>query len=169
MVLFNVRCTQTVRTVVKLLEILIKEMDRQGVILSIDRPHSYLRKLLEKHNIPQDKLMYLDAVMNISGDRPAPDRNLEMLSSPFCVNLIYETFVSRGMTETTTASGFLLFDNITSLRTYLTDSCIESFLGRLQKTGAEKCGIVSIIVMDKEACPGLYSTIQKLGALAVGS
>jgi hypothetical protein len=165
--LINVRSVRMMKLMVDILRTLLKDMQQKGVVLTIDRPHTYIQKLLEKQGIPQDKLMYLDAVLNISGEKTHAESNLELLSSPFCVNLLYEAFSSENCRETIKRSGFIFVDNLSVLQTYVTDNCIENFLNTVKKLGENAGSMKCILFIDREAHTALFDIVKKIGAREV--
>jgi hypothetical protein len=155
----NVKYTMMTNALVSVLGYLLRDKRQTGALVSIDRPHTYVSKLLEKHAIPQDRLMFLDAVTNLSGEASLPNEKIELLSSPFCINFL-TTFVSTHCAQAIASrSGFIMMDNLSALMPYMTEACVEKLIGIIESMQT-RC----IIVLDKDQHKGLFDIVIKHGA-----
>jgi hypothetical protein len=157
--LINVKYTMMTRALVDLLVHLLKEKRQSGVLISIDRPHTFVSKLMEKHEIPADGLVFVDAVTNISGEPTLSSDKLDLLASPFCINFLTGFVQCHASKLAASSSGFVLMDNLAALAPYMTESCIKRFLGILQSLDTE-----CIIVLDKERHRFLFDILMTTGA-----
>jgi len=157
--LVDVRFTMMAKTLVDLLLHLLKEKGRSGVLISIDRPHVFVTKLMEKHHIPAEKLAFVDAVTNISGEPALSSEKLELLASPFCVNFLSGFAHCHASRLAEPSAGFVLLDNLAALGPYMTESCIKRFVGMLQNLDTE-----CIIVLDKQRHRPLFDMLTASGA-----
>jgi hypothetical protein len=163
----DVKCTQMTRVLVDILRHLTGEKDGSGVVFSVDRPSAFLSRLLERQGVPQDRLLYLDAVTGISGEEPGRVDRLELFSSPFCVNLFSE-FVSCHSEKVAAGSkGFVVVDNLGALKPYMTNPCVERMVGALTRLGGDAPGFKCIFVMDRGSTPELYDIVVRHGAKEV--
>jgi|GEM_PF-1972198 len=163
----DVKCTQMTRVLVDILRHLITEREEAGVVFSVDRPSAFLSRLLEHQGIPQDRLLYLDAVTNISGESFDQEGKLELFSSPFCVNLFSEFVSCHSEKVAGGRKGFVVVDNLGALRPYMTNPCVERIVGALTTLGGGDAGFKSIFVMDKGSTPELYDIVMRLGGREV--
>ena len=163
----DVKCTQMTRALVDILRHLIDERKEAGVIFSVDRPSAFLSRLLEHQGVPQDRLLYLDAVSNISGEGFDHHEKLELFSSPFCVNLFSEFVACHSDKVDSGGRGFVLVDNLGALRPYMTNPCVERMVNALTALGQGNPEFKCIFVMDKCSTPELYDIVIRHGAREV--
>ena len=157
--LVNVKYTMMTRALVELLDYLLRERRQAGALISIDRPHTFVTRLLEKHNIPGDRLVFLDAITNISGEPALASEMLGLLASPFCINFLNGFTSCHAAKMAASPSGFILMDNLAALSPYMTESCIQKFVGILKSLETE-----CIIVLDKEMHRSLFDFLVMSGA-----
>lgn len=163
----SVRHTMMTRALVDVLRHLLNDRNESGVVFSVDRPSAYLSQLLERQGIALDKLLFLDAITRISGESvPATDK-LELLSSPFCVNLLSEFVTCHSSKVAASGHGFVVVDNLSALRPYLSNSCVERLVRTLKDLGGGVPGFRCIFVMDRDAHPELYDMVIRNGAKEV--
>jgi hypothetical protein len=163
----NVRHTMMTRALVDILRHLLNEREETGVVFSVDRPSTYLSQLLEHQGIVQDRLMFLDAVTRISGEDVPPTDKLELITSPFCVNLLTEFVSCHSSKVAASRRGFVVVDNLGALKPYLTNPCVERLVQTLKNLGGGVPGFRCIFVMDKEAHPELHDVVMRNGAKEV--
>jgi len=165
----DVKCTQMTRTLIDVLRHLLNEREESGVVFSVDRPSAFLSRLLERQGVPQDRLLYLDAVTNISGEDFAPSDKLELFSSPFCVNLFSEFVSCHSDKVAAGRKGFVVVDNLAALKPYMTDPCVERMVNALSTLGRGNPDFKCIFVMDKSSTPELYDIVLRHGGREVSS
>jgi hypothetical protein len=157
--LVDIKFTMMTRALVELLDHLLKEKKQSGVLISIDRPHVFVSKLMEKRGIPAEKLVFVDAVTNISGEPAMSTEKLDLLASPFCINFLNGFAQCHASKLTESSNGFVLLDNLAALLPYMTEACIKKFIGILQNLDTE-----CIIVLDKERHRPLFDMLSAGGA-----
>jgi len=165
--ILDVKCTQMTRTLVDVLRHLLNEREESGVLFSVDRPSAFLSRLLERQGVPQDRLLYLDAVTNISGEGFAQNDKLELFSSPFCINLFSEFVSCHSDRVATGRKGFVIVDNLGALKPYMTNPCVERMVGALKTLGRDNPDFKCIFVMDKSSAPELYDIVVRHGGREV--
>ncbi len=163
----DVKCTQMTRTLVEVLRHLLNEREESGVVFSVDRPSAFLSRLLERQGVPQDRLLYLDAVTNISGEGFAQNDKLELFSSPFCVSLFTEFVSCHSDKVAAGRNGFVVVDNLSALKPYMTNPCVERMVNALATLGQGNPDFKCIFVMDKGSTPELYDIVMRHGAQEV--
>lgn len=163
----DVKCTQMTRTLVDVLRHLLGEREEAGVVFSVDRPSAFLSRLLEHQGVPQDRLLYLDAVTNISGEGSAQDDKLELFSSPFCVNLFSEFVSCHSDKVAAGRKGFVVVDNLGALKPYMTIPCVERMVNALAALGQGNPDFKCIFVMDRSSTPELYDIVLRHGGKEV--
>ena len=162
--ILDVKCTQMTRTLVDVLRHLLNEREESGVVFSVDRPSAFLSRMLEHQGVPQDKLLYMDAVTNISGEGSAPNDKLELFSSPFCINLFSEFVSCHSDKVADGKKGFVIVDNLGALQPYMTNPCVERMVKALKGLGGDSPHFKCIFVMDKSSTPELYEIVKRHGA-----
>jgi hypothetical protein len=155
----NVRFTQMTRALVAILDFLLRQQKRAGLLISIDRPHTFINRLLEKHGVPQERLMYLDTVTNLSGEPAIDSDKLELLASPFCVNFLTTFRDCHSTKAAASGAGFILVDNLCALSTYMTEECVEKLIMMLGDLHTD-----CLIVLDKDRHSWLFDALVKRGA-----
>jgi hypothetical protein len=155
----NVRFTQMTKALVAVLDFLLRRQKRAGLLISIDRPHAFISRLLEKHGIPQETLMYLDTVTNLSGEPAIDSEKLELLASPFCINFLTSFRDCHSTKAMASGGGFILVDNLCALSTYMTEECVEKLIAMLGELKTE-----CLIVLDKDRHGWLFDALVKRGA-----
>ena len=161
LILISVAYPKMVRAIVDILTILLKEKNLSGIFISLDRPHTYIARILEKRGVPQEKLTYIDTVIGISGEKSGAEDNLVQLTSPFCINILSDVFSPDFFEKRDSKPGFIVVDNLSALRAFVSDPCIERFLKDLNDVRGLLTESRCFIVMDKTACPDLYAMIKK--------
>jgi hypothetical protein len=165
--IFNVKSTQMTPALVKILRYLLIEKAENGVVFSIDRPSTFLRSLLEHQGVPQQKLMYLDAVSNISGELSPHWDKRDLFTSPFCTNLFPELVCCKSTAVAGVRNGFVAVDNLGALQPYMTDPCVEKLVRALKNLGGHSPDFKCIVMMDKGSSPGLFDILSRHGAREV--
>jgi len=165
--ILDVKCTHMTRTLIDVLRHLLNEREESGVVFSVDRPSAFLSRLLDHQGVPQDRLLYLDAVTNISGENFAASDKLELFSSPFCVNLFSEFMSCHSDKVAAGRKGFVLVDNLAALKPYMTNPCVERMVNALTALGEGNPDFKCIFVMDKNSTPELYDIVMRHGAREV--
>ena len=155
----DVRFTMMTKVLVELLVHLLKEKGQAGVLISVDRPYVFVSRLMEKHKIPAGKLVFVDAVTNISGEPALSTEKLDLLASPFCINFLSGFTQCHASKMAASSGGFVLLDNLAALLPYMTEECIKKFVGILQNLDTE-----CIIVLDKERHRPLFDMLSAGGA-----
>jgi len=124
-----------------LLDLLPRRQQRQGIYLSIDRPHKFMDLLLRKRDIPRAKLTYVDLVTKgtVGGDRVGDVKALLSVGGFFWLKLMTNTFeqVFDGSTGNQTQvkledASFLLLDNLSVMPAYNSESSIREFFQELR-------------------------------------
>ncbi|MEM4728552.1 MAG: hypothetical protein QXH42_02160 [Thermoplasmata archaeon] len=162
-----VRFPMISKVMVGILDKLLRQTQGIGAVLSLDRPHSYISRLLERNGIPQDRILYIDAVMGISGESPEPDGGAEMLPAPFCINILSDFINVCGPRFSEKRPGFLLIDNLSALTSYVSEECLKRFLESLVVLSRQTPGLRCVFVLDKDAHPRIYEMVRAMGAREV--
>jgi hypothetical protein len=155
----NIRYNMMTKALVGILDHLLRVNGQPGALISIERPHIFVSKLMEKHGIPTDKLVYLDAVTNISGEPGVASESLDLLASPFCVNFMSGFTTCHAAKVAVSSRGFILMDNLAALAPYMSEACIDRFVGLLKSLDTE-----CIIVLDKDKHRSLFDILMNNGA-----
>ena len=161
LILVSVAYPKMVKAIIDILTILLQEKNLSGIFISLDRPHTYIARILEKRGVPQGNLTYIDTVIGISGEKSRSEDNLVQLTSPFCMNIMADVFSPDFFEKRDFKPGFIVVDNLGALRAFVPDSCIERFLKDLNDVNSLMAESRCFIVMDKTACPDLYELIKK--------
>jgi hypothetical protein len=145
------------KILIGLLKFLLERKAAKGIFIAVDRPYIYTSRLLTKHKVPQDNLFFLDIVSLISSEKIPKTPNVEMVESPFCMDLHNETL--RLLDKFGSERGdinFVFLDNITVMLNYIDDECLYGFLGKLVIKMSEEGKMVTITIVDKDSHPKVY-------------
>jgi len=145
------------KLLIGLLKYLLERKGAKGIYIAVDRPYIYTSRLLEKHGVPQDNLYFLDVVSIISSEKIPKAPNVEMIESPFCMDLHNETFqILDKIGAEKGEMNFVFLDNITVMLNYIDEECLYGFLGKLTIKMAEEGKMVTITIVDKDSHPKVY-------------
>ncbi len=162
-----VRYPMIARAMVELLRALLNDQERGGVVVSIDRPSDYIFRLLERHGVPQERVLYIDAVARISGETLPRRAGAEELATPFCLNLLTDFAAVCGPRIKERSTGFLLVDNLSALAPYVSEECLRRFIESLVALSGSVPGLKCIFVLDRECHRSLYEMVRRMGAREV--
>jgi len=140
-------------------------LKKQGIFVTIDRPHQYVQHLLKIHKIDYSKLTFIDVISSYSGDRKKGVPGLAIPRGPFSLSDLIDLI---RLTKATPQAeyldlvklDFLIFDNICSLLIYNTPESVMKFLDRLIGLIRETEGISIVFVVDREEHPALYEFLS---------
>jgi hypothetical protein len=150
------------KLLIGLLKYLLEIKHAKGIYIAVDRPYKYTSKLLEKHNVPQENLFYLDAVTMISNEPVHRADNVRLIESPFCTDLHTEVLsMMDDIDSHRQGSSFVFLDNITVMLNYIDEDCLYGFLGKLVIQLSEEGKALTITIVDKDAHPNIYNNARE--------
>jgi len=144
-----------------LLKSMLDSLDKQGIFITIDRPHQYAEHLLRIHGIDHSKLTFIDMISAIAGDQKTGDKKWVDAKGPFSLmdllDLIKLSNVGKESPyQDLLRLDFLLFDNIGSLLVYNNYDSIRKFFIMLTELIKRTEGICVIFVIDSNHYKELY-------------
>lgn len=148
-----------------LLKSLLDVLKRQGIFVTIDRPHQYVEHLLKIHKIDYSNLTFIDVISSYSGDRKRGAPGLAAARGPFSLSDLLDLIrltkaTPQSAYEDLVKLDFLIFDNISSLLVYNSPETVMKFLERLIGLIRDTENIFVAFVVDKEAYPALYQFLS---------
>ena len=164
--------TERTRVNLVLLKFFLTEMNMRGIFITIDRPHQYIEYLLKLHGIPQDKLLYIDVVSQLSGEiRLNDEHNVFFMDGPYEVG-----FLDKAMNgcESESAIGdvsknyvnlkemdFILVDDIAALSKYLDDDGIKQFIDSYMTSIRRLATVIAPLVLDINKNKEMYQILKQ--------
>ena len=159
-VLVASKYTERTRINICLLKFFLQEMRQRGLFITIDRPHQYTSTILKIHGIPQDNLIYIDAISRLSGEKEVNVSNVRFINGPYELNFLEDissiSFASGAFNSQSInleELDFILVDDIAALTKYQeTDGLtriINSYLSSLERMKSVTAPIVLDVNKDK--------------------
>ncbi len=152
--------------VVEFLRVLANEEKKNGIYVCIDRPAAFVQSVLRKAGIDLTRVTFVDAVVRVSGDDRAQRVPVQMLTTPFCTEIVAQL---RDVVERVhgTAGGtpqdFLIMDNLGVLSCYCDDRTIERLLVVLEGIGPRR----TFFALDPQTNEGLYRLAKEWASRSV--
>lgn len=120
---------------VAMLNHFLRVQGSSGIFITFDRPHQYIKKLLDINNINYDKLTFIDAISIISGNPSGQDSSMvKFINGPYKINL-FDDFVARSYSRNGSGQevnldklDFIMIDDISALCLYNKDSDVKNFI-----------------------------------------
>ena len=164
--------TERTRVNLVLLKFFLTEMNMRGIFITIDRPHQYIEYLLKLHGIPQDKLLYIDVVSQLSGEiRLNDEHNVFFMDGPYEVGFLDK--VMDGC-ESESAIGdisknyvnlkemdFILVDDIAALAKYLDDDGVRQFIDSYMTSIRRLARVIAPLVLDINKNKDMYQLLKQ--------
>ena len=152
--------TERTRINLCLLKFFLQEMKQRGIFITIDRPHQYTASLLATHNIPQDNLIYIDAISRLSGEKESNVSNVKFINGPYELNFLEEvssiSFASGAVNSRSInldELDFILVDDIAALTKYQEEDgvqrMIDSYISSIERIKSVTAPIVLDVNKDK--------------------
>jgi len=162
---------QLARTNLILLNLLLHQMNLKGIFISVDRPHQYMVHLLNLQHIPQQNLIYIDLISNVSGqvfDGDENDINSKIIDGPFEIskfpNMVFKGYDMKGMISLDLIDikkqDFVLIDNIATLTNYNSIKEIEGFVKEIIDIIKSADKIVCGVTIDTEKYNHIFELIK---------
>lgn len=166
-VLLDVPSTQFVRANLMLLRGLSHEVGLSGLFISVDRPHQYMVHLLTMHQIPADRLIFIDAISRFSADFKVAPANVGFVDGPFHIDRLPSAIGewargNNGRTLNVEGCGFAIIDNLSALLTYNSFKSVETFLASFVSVLEESGTMTVPLMIDSEKCGLLYESARGL-------
>jgi hypothetical protein len=171
-VLIDVPSTQFVRVNLVLLKGLMEEKERNGIFISVDRPHQYMVHLMRMHQIGLDKVTFIDVISRFSSDRKQEKAKVNFVDGPFHIDSLpsaMENWNFDGDLGSITMEdcGFAMIDNIAALQIYNRNPAIELFINNFIITAKSHGGMLVPMVLDRKRHESLYNSAQRLSDIEV--
>ena len=164
-VVMDVKTTQFVRVELVLLRLLSEE-GRNGLFISVDRPHQYMVHLLNMHQIDHGNLTFVDTVARFSSDCKQAEARVGFLQGPRNIDTLPEAL--REWSSRSNGSGFdmskcsfAIVDNLNTLLNFNSHQVVQTFLEDFIKTFDGK--VTLPMVIDKERNLNLFQMASSNG------
>ncbi len=166
-VLFKVSYSRIVQTNLVILKILLDQWMKQGIFITIDRPHNYMEHLLRMHRVKnRHRLTYIDAIGKYSGSEMEAVENRAITRTPFQIEHLPDELIDGmkdgGSTVDMRNNDFILIDNLAAMLNYNSMASIVKFVDRYLKAIALYDSIFTALFIDSNNNPGLYDAIKPL-------
>jgi hypothetical protein len=171
-VLFSVNYERIAKTNLLLLKAFLEELNKKGILVTIDRPHQYMEHLLRMHRINYNNLFFIDTIARFSGtklsDKDYSD-NIKIMDSPFQIDLLPDMFSLNSMLASKeeakidiTDLDFILIDNIASMLNYNDPNTVEKFIENYLTRFRDMNHIFIPLILDNITHNSLYQVARKL-------
>jgi len=134
-------------------------LNRSVVYVSADKPYIYVKRLMAANNVPEDAVIFIDTVSNISSEPVPKEKNVEVLDNPFCMTALEKLgdAIRKYWDE---QSSIVLIDNPQTLVSYIEMDCIADILLKVVLKIGEN--VTSLYVLDKNLNPELYEQLRTI-------
>ncbi len=164
--LFTCRFTKVMRLNMLILRLCLQGRAEKGIYVSIDRPHSYTQHNLKALGVPQDGLIYIDAISRLTGQR-AVGSQVRFLSDGFTLPLLDDLFSRAFLAEGAQRhfikmeeQNFILLDNVQELTKYLSMDRARRILTGLGDLVKKYTAMRTMTVMDPVSGPDLCAFLR---------
>jgi len=166
-VLFKVPHSIIVHSNLVILKILLDEWMKQGIFITIDRPHTYMEHLLVMQKIKnRHRLSYIDAIGDYSGSEINSVEKRAVTTTPFHIERLPDELIkgikNRGSVIDMKRNDFILIDNLAAMLNYNTLEDTVKFVDRYLKAIALYNSIFTALFIDSRNYPELYDAIIPL-------
>jgi hypothetical protein len=170
-VLFSVSYDRIAKTNLILLRALLEELNKKGILVTIDRPHQYMEHLLRMHRINYSNLLFVDTIARFSGGNFGDELdvgNVRILDSPFQIDLL-PTLLSLNREDASNFEGriditgvdFILIDNVATMLNYNDPTTVEMFIENYMKKFHNLNNILISLVLDSITHRSLYQAARR--------
>jgi hypothetical protein len=166
--LFTCRFTKVMKLDMLLLRRCLQARSEKGIYVSIDRPHSYTQQNLKMLGVPQDGIIYIDAISKLTGQR-AEASQVRFLADGFTLPLLDDlfsrAFVADGVQKHFVKMedlNFILLDNVNAMLQYVSFDKASKMLSGLTDLIRKYTAMKIFIVLDPGSSPELYTFIKTL-------
>jgi len=166
--LFSCRFTKVMKLNILLLHHCLRERNERGICVSIDRPHSYMRFALKKMDVPQDGLIFIDAISRLTGQR-SEDSVVRFLagglSLPILDDLFSRAYVAEGAERhfvNIEDLNFLLVDNVNVMLQYCSMEKTRKLLSGLTDNVKKYTSMRTMFVLDPATGREIYDFLKPL-------
>jgi hypothetical protein len=162
------RYTERTKINLSLLKFFLLEMGKRGIFITIDQPHQYMAYMLKMQNVPQDGLIFIDAISRISGERECNVSNVRFVNGPFEMDFLSEissvshaTGAGCDRTVRMDSIDFILVDDIAALTKYQDDEGVRRMIASYLDSIEPLRGLTAPIVLDINSDSLLYELVSE--------
>jgi len=166
--LFTCRFTKAMKLNLLLLHHCLRVRHEKGICISIDRPHSYIQFALKKMDVPQDGLIFIDAISRLTGQRSEGSVTRFLaggLSLPILDDLFSRAYVAEGAERhfvNIEDLNFLLVDNVNVMLQYCSMEKTRKLLSGLTDMVKKYTSMRTIFVLDPASGREIYDFLKPL-------
>jgi len=165
--LFTCRFTKIMKLNMLILRHCLHRRGEKGIYVSMDRPHSYTQHSLKALGVPQDGLIYIDAISRLTGQR-AEDRQVRFLADGFTLPLLDDLFSRAFLAEGVQMYfvkmeelDFILLDNVQVMTQYLSMEKTRRILTGLGDLVKKYTAMRTMIVLDPGSSQDLCAFLRE--------
>ncbi len=151
-ILINVGGMDYLKTNIEILKVLVNEDKLPGVYITVNKPYTTIKKILQDNGIDPGKMHFIDCITKISGGEMADSGEVLYLDSPENLTGI-GVAMGEAMRSLPEGDKFLFMDSLSTLLLYRNMGTVAKFshflTGRMRTWGLK--GI--LMAVEKEADP----------------
>jgi predicted ATPase len=163
--LVNIQPKFIIRANITLIDILLNE-GLKGIYICINHPSHLIDKVLKKHQLSTNNLLYLDFFTSITGVPPEINENVFVIDNAFSLDGILDA-MDLGVIDSDKIPNFdlksidfIMVDNISNLITYTTPEKIEQFIQDLIDNIMKLTAVYGIVISDNQTNPKIQKMIE---------
>jgi len=158
--LFTIRSKFNARLNIMLLKYLVNELGLKGVYICLERPSSYIEKLLRGRDVNLDNIILLDAISKVSGDQSTCEvATTELMETPFSkefLERVLGTGTGNSVMELEDID-FVIIDSLSVMSCYIDDESLIHLLETLSESS-----IKTIMSLDRTCDNELYDKAKTM-------
>jgi len=166
--LFACRFTKSMKLNLLLLHHCLRVRNERGICISIDRPHSFIQFALKKMDVPQDGLIFIDAISRLTGQR-SEGSVVRFLAGGFSLPILDDLFSRAYVAEGAERHfvkmedlNFLLVDNVNVMLQYCSMEKTRKLLSGLTDMVKKYTSMRTIFVLDPASGREIYDFLKPL-------
>ena len=149
------------RSILVILDVLVNEKDCGGVYMTVSKPHAFVSRVLDRENIPTNKLFFIDFISCMAGEKVGTRGNCVFVENPTSLEEI-SMYADELIEKLETPEKFLLLDSLSTLLIYNNAQSVKKFshflINKLRMDGMS--GI--FVTLDEDTSRDLTDTLIHL-------
>jgi hypothetical protein len=166
--LFLLSCgfTKIMRLNIDLLHLCLSKRKENGIYVSVDHPHSYTQMALKRHNIPQDGIIYIDAISKLAVT-VGEDSQVRFVTGGLTIPILDDVFSRAFLAEGSQRHfvrlediGFLLFDNVNVAMQYAGPEKVKKIMVGLAEQAKKYTNMKVFFILDPKLHPDIHRFLE---------
>ena len=166
--LLTCRYCMTSKLCLRLLRLFLGTRRDKGIHISIDQPHSYTHMALKRLGVPQEGLIYIDAISKLTGVR-AESSSVRFLSDGFSLPILDDVFSRAYLPEGVERYyvkledlGFVLVDNVSVALQYARPEKVMMLMLGLTNLIKKYTALRAFLVMEPKSNPDVHQYLRSI-------